>query len=549
MKNWPANPSDVKSPSIPMPSFKKYYPSTDCMDTEQLAFYRYWRNEWQAKRPRYADLSYIFTYIYEIINLGVQRKNDENILLEINALIGCYPGKIADYLMVWKIDLLLFHELYEEAFICLAENNIKRKNNINRILNLKVLLGKPMEGKDLLNFAEMLGLKLYKATQRHLDEAYSSCQEILFDFCQEEGEELLFHITNHFNYEKRHTVYVFSGVPFHKTETIKNDMLAIEVEYSESKTLKEKWFNFWEISFFAEFALRNVDKINKEIKYGYQDTKEKRASQTRLAKYSQTIWEIKAHEPFKNPAINLNNDTCNHEYIRLLNHWETYRKYECIKCKKMFSCSCERKILERIRPKKKEATWTKGICPKCRDLDDTSPVTSDKLMYGSTFYAQHWREMNFERDRMIFDIAEKEGKVPLEVSSALLRSHEPENLVRQRYGLPLVGEGWISETCLYKILKELFPKNQVTHHGTAEWLGNMHLDIYMPELKIAFEYQGRQHKVPIEYFGGKEGFETIKARDKKKLQLCQANEVKLFYIYEGQDFSEEVLRNMLKDYL
>lgn len=552
IKEWPNNPNFVKSPSIHMPRFEKYYPSTNDMDEEQLDFYQYWKKEWQAKRPKYADLSYIFTYAYGVIHRGVQnKKRIKEILLEIDALIGCYPGIVADYLKYWKVDLLLYYDYYEDALKILIEEQ-KRGNKgrrLNCLFNLKIQLGHPMNGRDLLYFAESLGLGLYKATKEHLDEAYSYCQKILFDFQQEEGEEILYFMSNRFDYEKRHDEYLFAGIDFPKTEIVENDLLTMEFKYSESKTLKEKCFNFYDISFFVEFALRNLDIVNKAIKYKYQKKKSKEASQPLLSKYSHRIWEIKIHEPFKNPSPNLIEKTCSHEYLKLNNHWEPYRKYECIKCYKTFMCSCERELIETVHPHKKQEAWLNGICPKCRGLNDTSPITPGKLMYGSTFFAQFWREIWFERDKMAIEIAEKEGKNPREVFLALLSSHEPENRIRKRYGVPLVGEGWISETTLFKTLKRIFPKYKVVHHGIPKWLGNMHLDVYIPEMKIAFEYQGKQHSEPIEYFGGKGGFERLRERDKKKFELCKENDVRLFYIKEGQDFSEEVLRDLLKEYI
>jgi len=552
VKKWPNNPNSVKPSSIQMSTFKKYYPSTDDMNEDQLRFFKYWKKEWQARRPRYADLSYIFTYAYEVIHRGIQYKRRiKEIILEINALISCYPGIVADYLKDWKLDLLIYHEYYEEALKRIIEEQKRgnRRLRLNCLLNLKIKLGHPMDGRDLLNFAESLGLSLYKATKEHLDEAISYCQKILFDFQQEEGEEILYYISNRFAYEKRHDEYLFAGINFPKTEIVENDLLTMEFKYSESKTLKEKCFNFYKISFFVEFVLRNVDIVNKEIKYKYQKNKRKRAPSHLLPKYFYSIWEAKIYDSFKNPSPDLYNKKCPHIYLKLVNHWEPYRKYECINCNKTFMCSCERELAETVHPYKKQGTWLNGICPKCRGLNDTSPITPGKLMYGSNFYAQYWREIWFERDIMAIEIAKKEKKKPHEAFQALLSSHEPENRVRKRYGVLLVGEGWISETTLFKILKKIFPKYKVIHHGTPKWLENMHLDVYIPELKIAFEYQGRQHSEPIEYFGGKDGFEQLRKRDKKKFELCKENDLRLFYIHERQDFSEEVLRDMLKEYI
>jgi len=552
ISEWPNKPDYVQPPAKRMPEFKQYYPSINDMNSKQLKFYRYWRNEWQKKKPKQADISYIFTYVYEVLDRGIHQKKDfQETLLELNALIGCYPGKIGNYVADWMTDLLEFHGYYTEALNRLIQNEDtwKSLHQLNRLLNLKILVGLPMDGKDLFYFGKNLGVKIPTMTQRHLQEAYDCCQEALFRFQQNEGEEFLFYLTHRFDYEKRHTETVFCGAPFIKKEVSKTGYVTIEFEGPTSINTPHKSFRFDEISFVVDFVVEKVDKVNKEIKYKYQKTKKSKNIIKPSKQSLETIWEVKIKEPFKNPSPSIPLGVCSHEYLQLQNHWETYRKYECIKCQNIFMCDCERELVEKTRPYQIKGTWLKGICPKCRGLSDTSPVTSGKLMYGSTFYAQYWREIDFKRDKMAIEIAEKEGKKPSEVSFSLIKNYEPENRVRKRHGIPPVGEQWISETLLFKNLKNIFPDYQVVHHAKPKWLGMMHLDIFIPELKIAFEYQGRQHTEPIEYFGGKEGFERIQSRDKEKSQLCKINNVILFYIYEGQDFSEEILRKLLKECL
>ncbi|MFW6172734.1 MAG: hypothetical protein ACOC5T_03220 [Elusimicrobiota bacterium] len=58
VKEWPNNPNLVKPSSIQMPSFKKYYPSTDDMNEDQLRYFKYWKKEWQARRPRYCKIRF-----------------------------------------------------------------------------------------------------------------------------------------------------------------------------------------------------------------------------------------------------------------------------------------------------------------------------------------------------------------------------------------------------------------------------------------------------------------------------------------------------------
>jgi hypothetical protein len=112
-------------------------------------------------------------------------------------------------------------------------------------------------------------------------------------------------------------------------------------------------------------------------------------------------------------------------------------------------------------------------------------------------------------------------------------SREAENTAREESGIPKVGEGWLAETELFYKIKTHFKEVEVLHHGRPDWLGRQHLDIYIPSLNVAVEYQGLQHDEPIEYFGGAEGFKKNVNRDKKKLGLCQKNGVALIYVRPG----------------
>lgn len=77
-----------------------------------------------------------------------------------------------------------------------------------------------------------------------------------------------------------------------------------------------------------------------------------------------------------------------------------------------------------------------------------------------------------------------------------------DNRYRIRNDLPSVGEGWVSESLLFNQIKSAFPKYTVLQHASPEFLGMQHYDVYLPDYKIALEYQGDQHFKPVDYFGG-----------------------------------------------
>jgi len=67
------------------------------------------------------------------------------------------------------------------------------------------------------------------------------------------------------------------------------------------------------------------------------------------------------------------------------------------------------------------------------------------------------------------------------------------------------------------------------------FLAGLRYDVYIPELRLAVEYQGEQHFRPIEAFGGKEGFLRTVERDRLKAQLSKINGVRVEYIRYDED--------------
>ena len=124
--------------------------------------------------------------------------------------------------------------------------------------------------------------------------------------------------------------------------------------------------------------------------------------------------------------------------------------------------------------------------------------------------------------------------------------HQLQNPFRKSRGIPNIGEGWVSETELYYLLKESFISEEIVHHGKPKWLGRQHVDIWFPKRKIGVEFQGLQHDQPIEHFGGEEGFLKGKERDERKKKLFKENNSILIEVRKGyklDDVINEIKQN------
>lgn len=117
---------------------------------------------------------------------------------------------------------------------------------------------------------------------------------------------------------------------------------------------------------------------------------------------------------------------------------------------------------------------------------------------------------------------------------------EAENIVRERVGLPRIGEGWVSETELFILLRDAFDGTKVAQHTRPDWLSPQHLDVFFPEHLIGVEYQGAQHIKPVDYFGGEKAFKQQQRRDARKRRLCKKHKCRLIEVFQGYDIDEVV---------
>ncbi len=103
-------------------------------------------------------------------------------------------------------------------------------------------------------------------------------------------------------------------------------------------------------------------------------------------------------------------------------------------------------------------------------------------------------------------------------------------LERTKIRTKLTAEGiikpkWKHELSLFYAIREKYP--DTLYQYRPEWLGRQSLDLYIPSLRTAIEYQGIQHYYPVEFFGGEEALSQRQELDLQKKKLCEENDVRL----------------------
>lgn len=105
----------------------------------------------------------------------------------------------------------------------------------------------------------------------------------------------------------------------------------------------------------------------------------------------------------------------------------------------------------------------------------------------------------------------------------------------------------INESVVFDIIKKIYKNKKIKRHYKAKWLGCMHFDIYIPELKTAIEYQGKQHFMPVDLFGGEETFKKQNKYDKRKKEICNKNKINLIEINYNDELTEDFILNKINE--
>jgi len=128
-------------------------------------------------------------------------------------------------------------------------------------------------------------------------------------------------------------------------------------------------------------------------------------------------------------------------------------------------------------------------------------------------------------------------------------AYEAENEIRDEMNYPPIGKPSLTETKLYQLVKSVFKGYEAIRHAKLSFLGRQHLDIYIPELRLAVEYQGEQHFKPIDFWGGTEALKASQERDEKKREVCERHGIAIRYFSYKDEVSSELIRRRLKDYI
>ncbi|MDD7408405.1 MAG: hypothetical protein SOV71_07905 [Anaerovoracaceae bacterium] len=146
------------------------------------------------------------------------------------------------------------------------------------------------------------------------------------------------------------------------------------------------------------------------------------------------------------------------------------------------------------------------------------PAQMDGLIASLSVYTKDYRSMRSMKNLRARKLAD----------AFLEKLYEKRAAVWQQLLIEEKESGkWVSEEKAFRITARHF--TDAVYQYKPVWLHGQSLDIFIPSLAAAIEYQGLQHYQPVDFFGGDEGYYDNRKRDAKKRMLCERKGIRLIY--------------------
>ncbi len=121
----------------------------------------------------------------------------------------------------------------------------------------------------------------------------------------------------------------------------------------------------------------------------------------------------------------------------------------------------------------------------------------------------------------------------------------------------LQGSGCMScnESKGEKIISKFLDKNEISYYRQKKFVGcknifELPFDFYIPAMRTAIEFDGKQHYEPMEFFGGVEAYNRLMINDKIKNNYCEEEYINLIRIrYDQIDDIYQILWENLKIFI
>lgn len=138
--------------------------------------------------------------------------------------------------------------------------------------------------------------------------------------------------------------------------------------------------------------------------------------------------------------------------------------------------------------------------------------------------------MSEEKNKTIIQLVQK-GFTKKEIAKSLKISEKVISKIVKDNGLKLTKAYSHGNDHIYETLKRMFPYMLIEreHHVTS----GLRIDVYIPQLKIGFEFDGEQHSTFNKFFHGTlDNFNKAKSLDWNKTYYCNTHGIELIRFKE-----------------
>lgn len=211
-------------------------------------------------------------------------------------------------------------------------------------------------------------------------------------------------------------------------------------------------------------------------------------------------------------------DNCSHRFRPLeCGDWQWRLVWECMECGFVCHCACFRRAIQSDPfPKRMEGHWPQhvtsrpdqipfweGACEVCRGLPSSHRFCNPQ--YASSVFETKYGA--YLRKRLV---ELRLDGIPAGDEKAV------ENELRSSLGLPPFGRPGFAEAELFRIVRALFPEEDIRRRVRPDWLDGLEIDIFAPSQSLAIEFHGPQHFAPVWPHSLEESFRQMQERDERK---------------------------------
>lgn len=177
-------------------------------------------------------------------------------------------------------------------------------------------------------------------------------------------------------------------------------------------------------------------------------------------------------------------------------------------------------------------------CPECsgkKKYNKEHFIINAKLIHGNRYDYS-----------LITNIKNNREKLPIICPKHGVFYQTIDNHINQHQGCPNCQRSLLEENVANLLKDNNFCYEERKHF---DWLGQQHLDFYLPEYNIAIECQGRQHLIADGNFGSKkitqeDLYKKVCELDDVKNKLCKENNITLLYYAESDlEYRHPLCRN------